>query len=149
MKQDTLIFVSVAVVKEMAMQRGWVGMFRHLVRLVVWSVLSIPTLIGGGGEVHAAGPKLGGMLTVGVEQDIRGFDPLKVVYLQSGDRSIIMAIEERLFGMDGKGNIVPELALAATESKDGINWTIKLRQGVFFHDGTPFNADAVVEHWQR
>ena len=31
-----------------------------------------------------------------------------------------------------------------TVSRDGLTYTIKLRQGVLFNDGTPFNADAVV-----
>src|SRR6185369_1534165 len=45
--------------------------------------------------------------------------------------------------------LVPELAISATPAENGKTWTIRLRQGVSFHDGTPFNADAVVEHWQR
>ncbi|MBC7961943.1 MAG: hypothetical protein H7Y05_03245 [Steroidobacteraceae bacterium] len=97
----------------------------------------------------AAGPKPGGVLTVGVELEFRGFDPLKAGYLQFGDRSVISAIEERLFDTDEKGKPVPELALSATPSPDGSSWTIELRQGISFHDGIPFNSDAVVEHWQR
>ncbi len=101
-------------------------------------------------EVLAAnGPKYGGTLTVGVDLEFRGFDPLRAAYLQFGDRCATSAIEERLFDMDEKGEPVPELALAAIPSQDGNSWTIELRQGVSFHDGTPFNADAVVEHWQR
>jgi ABC-type transport system substrate-binding protein len=102
-----------------------------------------------GAAATAAGPEYGGTLTMGVEQEFRGFDPVKAKYLAIGDRSVIGAIEERLFDMDAKGNLVPELGLAAKPSKDKKSWTITLRQGVFFHDGTPFNADAVVEHWQR
>ena len=37
----------------------------------------------------------------------------------------------------------PGLALSWTPSSDGLSWTFKLREGVKFHDGTPFNADAV------
>ena len=98
---------------------------------------------------HAAAPAYGGTLTMGVDMDFRGFDPLKARFLGIGDRSAIMAVEERLFDIDKKGNLIPELALSAKASKDNKTWTIALRKGVFFHDGTPFNADAVVEHWQR
>jgi peptide/nickel transport system substrate-binding protein len=54
---------------------------------------------------------------------------------------------------DGLLNNVPgtsgelELGLAAewpTVSDDGLEWTFKLREGVTFPDGTPFNADAVI-----
>ena len=94
-------------------------------------------------------PQTGGTLAVGVELEFRGFDPLKANFMALGDRSVAMAVEERLFDMDAKGNQVPELALSAKQSKDGKSWTIVLRKGVNFHDGTPFNADAVVGHWQR
>src|SRR6185369_5207974 len=97
----------------------------------------------------AAVPERGGTVTMGVDLEFRGFDALKARFLGIGDRSVIMAVEERLFDMDAKGKLIPELALSAKSSKDNKSWTIALRKGVFFHDGTPFNADAVVEHWQR
>jgi ABC-type transport system substrate-binding protein len=124
-------------------------MSRRFAELVCLSVLSALSVLGWGEKVLAAEPKQGGILTVGVDVEFRGFDPLKASYLQFGDRCVIMAIEERLFGLDEKGKLVPELALSATPSEDGKTWTIKLRRGVSFHDGIPFNADAVVAHWQR
>ena len=105
--------------------------------------------LSGRGECAPAAPHSGGTLTVGVELEFRGFDPLKANFLGIADRTVIMAVEERLFDMDAKGNLVPELALSAKPAKDGKSWTVKLRKGVSFHDGTPFNADAVVAHWQR
>ena len=43
----------------------------------------------------------------------------------------------------------PGLAESWTSSEDGLVWTFKLREGVTFHDGTPFNADAVVYNFER
>lgn len=43
----------------------------------------------------------------------------------------------------------PLLATAWSPSEDGKEWTFKLREGVLFHDGTPFNADAVVFSFKR
>lgn len=115
--------------------------------------LCIMTVLGysGRGECAPAlsGPVTGGTLTVGMELEFRGFDPLKANYMGLADRTVAMAMEERLFDMDAKGNLVPELALSAKPAKDGKSWSIKLRKGVSFHDGTQFNADAVVGHWQR
>ena len=46
--------------------------------------------------------------------------------------------------------LVPMLATSWTVSRDGLTYTFKLRQGVKFHDGTDFNAEAVkfnIERW--
>jgi peptide/nickel transport system substrate-binding protein len=46
--------------------------------------------------------------------------------------------------------VVPVLASdLPTVSSDGLSYTFKLRQGVKFHDGTDFNADAVVFNYNR
>ncbi|PIT01981.1 ABC transporter substrate-binding protein [Bradyrhizobium nitroreducens] len=39
--------------------------------------------------------------------------------------------------------IIPDLAESWTKSDNGLKWTFKLRQSVKFHDGTPFDAEAV------
>jgi peptide/nickel transport system substrate-binding protein len=43
----------------------------------------------------------------------------------------------------------PRLATSWEASDDGLEWTFFLREGVTFHDGTPFNADAVVFNFER
>lgn len=50
----------------------------------------------------------------------------------------------------GSTELVPALATNWAASKDGKTWTFKLRQGIKFHDGTPFDAAAVkfnIERW--
>lgn len=50
----------------------------------------------------------------------------------------------------GTPDLEPALATQWSASPDGKTWTFKLRQGVKFHDGTDFNAEAVkfnVERW--
>ena len=49
---------------------------------------------------------------------------------------------DKLFDIDEKLNIVPQLALSHETSADGKEVTIKLRPGVKFHDGEPFDAEA-------
>jgi len=45
--------------------------------------------------------------------------------------------------------VVPDLATSWTATTNATVWTFKLRQGVTFTDGTPFNADAVIFNLQR
>jgi peptide/nickel transport system substrate-binding protein len=47
------------------------------------------------------------------------------------------------------GEVEPALAESYTVSDDGLEYTFKLRQGVVFPDGTPFNADVVVFSFDR
>ena len=53
------------------------------------------------------------------------------------------AVVETLFIVDAAGRIVPVLAESVDVAADGMSVTFKLRQGVKFHDGTDFNAEAV------
>ena len=57
-------------------------------------------------------------------------------------------IFEGLVKFDGNTtNVVPSLAEKWETSADGLVWTFTLRKGAKFHDGTPFNAAAVVKNW--
>lgn len=50
---------------------------------------------------------------------------------------------------EGTTDLIPGLAESWSSSEDGLVWTFYLRQGVKFHDGTDFNADAVVFNFNR
>ena len=96
--------------------------------------------------------KQGGTLYIGVETPFHGFDVLEVPsggILLPAMAMIGSAVQEPLFRMDRDGSLSPVLGLSATPSADGKTWDIALRENVVFHDGTPFNAAAVVHHWRR
>src|SRR5476651_863000 len=97
----------------------------------------------------ALAQKKGGSLTVGVELDIPGFDPLKVgVYDTSAITASALMLETlATLGDDGKAK--PKLALSWSSSDDFRTWTFKLRPDVKFQDGTPFNAQAVAWNYAR
>ena len=49
----------------------------------------------------------------------------------------------------GQTDIEPDLAESWSVSSDGLVWTFKLRKGVTFHDGTPWNAEAAKFNFDR
>lgn len=74
--------------------------------------------------------------------DPRGLDPALV---DDGESSkIIVNIYEGLLKYaDDSTEVLPSLATEWTISDDGLSYTFKLQEGITFHDGTPFNAEAV------
>ena len=54
-------------------------------------------------------------------------------------------IYDRLVEQDADQSYHPHLATSWEESPDGMSWTFKLKDGVKFHDGTPFNAQSVAD----
>jgi peptide/nickel transport system substrate-binding protein len=99
--------------------------------------------------IPASAQKQGGSITVGLELDIPGFDPLKVGVFDTSAEIAASSIFDTLTYLDDKGEPQPKLALSWTHSDDYKIWTFKLRPGVKFHDGTPFNAQAVKENFDR
>lgn len=131
------------------MNKGRQNIMGRIFAVYGFCLMTLLAHAGHGECASVSKPLTGGSLTVGVDREFSGFDPMKASYLALADRSVAVAVEERLFDIDAKGDFVPELALSATSSKDRRTWTVKLRKAVQFHDGAPFNADAVVGHWQR
>src|SRR5712671_2943002 len=79
-------------------------------------------------------------LRVGLAEDPDVLDPtLARTYV---GRIVFSALCDKLFDIDEKLNIVPQLALSHETSADGKEVTIKLRPGVKFHDGEAFTAEA-------
>jgi peptide/nickel transport system substrate-binding protein len=79
-------------------------------------------------------------LRIGLAEDPDVLDPtLARTYV---GRIVFASICDKLFDIDEKLNIVPQLALGYETSADGKEVTIKLRPGVKFHDGEKLDAEA-------
>ena len=90
-----------------------------------------------------AAPKQGGTLIFGRGGDSVGLDP---AYETDGNSFMICdnLYEALVAYKDESTALEPGLAESWKISADGKTYTFQLRKGVKFHDGTPFNADAVV-----
>jgi peptide/nickel transport system substrate-binding protein len=88
------------------------------------------------------------VLIVGQIAEPKSLDPAAVTAVN--DFRILMNVYDGLVRYkDGKLEVEPALATSWKISDDGITYTFTLRQGVTFHDGTPFNAEAVKFNFDR
>ncbi len=83
-----------------------------------------------------------GTLVVGLVAEPVNLDPPQVTDLNS-NRVGRRIVETLVTFPEESTQVVPGLAESWTISKDGLQYTFKLRRGITFHDGTPLNAEAV------
>lgn len=90
----------------------------------------------------------GGTLVFAKGGDAVTLDPSEA--MDSESENITFSILETLVTFaEGEMTVEPQLATEWEESDDGLTYTFHLREGVKFHDGTDFNADAVVYNFER
>ncbi|NMG20347.1 ABC transporter substrate-binding protein [Brasilonema bromeliae] len=90
-----------------------------------------------------------GRITIGTTLNPRTLDPADAYELQS--LGLVYNMSDRLYTYEpGSTEVKPQLATALPKvSQDGLTYTIPLRQGVVFHDGTPFDAKAMAFSLER
>jgi len=88
-----------------------------------------------------SGAALAQTVTIGLHQDPPNLDP--ILSQAFSDRSVTYQIYDRLVDLDENLAIVPMLATSWDVSDDGLVYTLQIREGVTFHDGTALDAEAV------
>jgi peptide/nickel transport system substrate-binding protein len=117
-------------------------------RSIAWVLLlALPAVLLLVADVDAQQAKSGGTLRVAWEQDVTGFDPhwtsgLQVTYIAGNLFNNLVTIDPDL-------NYMPELAESWEAQDNGKAYVFRLRRGVKFHDGTDFDAAAVVWNFER
>ena len=105
-----------------------------------WSSVAMAVLVLlGAGPSHSQPTNT---LVVGLVAEPVALDPAQVTDLNS-NRVGRRVVETLVAFAEESTQLVPGLAESWTISKDGLTYTFKLRKGIAFHDGTPFNAQAV------
>jgi peptide/nickel transport system substrate-binding protein len=132
---------------------------RHrVVALTAAIVLSGAVLVGTAGAQtperapSAAKPTRGGSVTYGLEAETNGGWCIPQAQLVISGIMVASAIYDTLTVPNSTGKIVPYLAKSVTHDPTYTKWTITLRDGVQFHDGTPLTADAVkqnIDAWRK
>ncbi|NER51090.1 MAG: peptide ABC transporter substrate-binding protein [Symploca sp. SIO1A3] len=96
-----------------------------------------------GGSSPSSNTAGSGRLVVGTTLKPRTLDPADAYELSASN--ILNSLCDRLYTyQSGSSELVPQLATELPQvSEDGITYTIPLREGVVFHDGTSFNGEAM------
>lgn len=86
----------------------------------------------------ASDPKV---LTIVVPTEPVHLDPQN--FSESIAHSIILHVHNGPMKFNKDFNLIPDLAESVKVAVDGLTWTIKLKEGIKFHDGTPLTAEAI------
>ena len=108
------------------------------------SLLRVLVLVAG--AVFMAVPAAAQEIKVGLSAEPSSMDPH--YHNLTPNNAFLSHIYERLVEMDEKQRLIPGLA-ESWKVVDEKVWEFKLRQGVTWHDGTPFTADDVVFTFAR
>lgn len=87
-------------------------------------------------------PKRGGTLVFGTDAEEQGFDPASARYDEVGFL-YARTVFDPVAITTATGEIQPYLAQSITPNESYDSWTVTLRDGIVFHDGTPLNAEAL------
>ncbi|MXZ80611.1 MAG: ABC transporter substrate-binding protein [Gammaproteobacteria bacterium] len=125
---------------------------RHVLKLMALTGVSLATaqnLLSTGGEAMAMTPKKGG--SVRMSSNLHGpddqLDP--PLFTSTIDYTRGRATYNGLVQWGDGMVLQPELATEWVPNSNATEWTFKLREGVTFHDGTPFTADDVIYSMNR
>jgi peptide/nickel transport system substrate-binding protein len=115
-----------------------------LAALVLVACGSAPS---GAPAASSGGAQSNATITISLNADPPSLDPaFSSAFV---DRQVHNSIYDKLVDLDPGGKIVPMLATEWKVSDDGLTYTFTLREGVKFHDGTDFNAEAVKTNLER
>lgn len=86
-------------------------------------------------------------IVIAVNENFISMDPHNTG--DTNSNSVQSAMLEGLLGFDSEGKIITVLATEYNVSDDALEYSFKLREGVTFHDGEAFNAEAVKVNFER
>ncbi len=105
--------------------------------------------LGIGAAVAAPAPDPNGIIRFYDSAGNETLDPAHPQTASSFSQEVPMAVYDTLIRLDAVGNVQPGLAASWSYSADQTEFTMKLRPGVVFHDGTKLTADVVKRNFER
>lgn len=110
--------------------------FRHLVILgMLLAVMAVPSAWAGK------------TLNIGIGVDADTLNPQEQTTTLF--QNICDLVYDNMYFQDPEGKLHARLLEKHTVSEDGLTWTLYIRKGVSFSDGSPLNADVIKQTWDR
>lgn len=148
-----------------ATSRYWDGFWRRrvtrrvLLRGVAYGGIGLASavLVGCGGDRSTAtgtrkgsgsgAGRVGGIVQIRASGNFSGLEPVQGT--GGTDHQFLWTVYDNLIGYDASMKAQPGRSLAESwEAPDGERFIFHLRDGVVFHDGTPFSSEAVRRNWE-
>lgn len=123
---------------------------KKLLASILVLVLALALLAGcgqSGQNTEKTGRAASNELTVGIAQDFDSLDPHHMT--AAGTKEVMFNVYEGLVKPTSDGKIVPAVASDVSVSDDGLTYTLKLRQGVKFHNGDTVEMQDVLYSLDR
>lgn len=120
-----------------AKEKVWFAFF------IVLVLFSISFLIGNFYRNQTvAVPAFGGTFIEALSESPHNLNP--ILATNDADRDLSRLIFSSFLKYNERGELIPDLVASYNISKDYKTYTVKLKDGIFWHDGEPFSADDVV-----
>ena len=87
------------------------------------------------------------VLRIVPQADLKVLDPIWTTAFVTRDHGYM--IYDTLFGIDENGKVKPQMVDNYSVDADGLNWVLKLRDGLVFHDGQPVTSADVIQSIKR
>jgi peptide/nickel transport system substrate-binding protein len=104
-----------------------------------------PATASGENPAPQGEPQQGGSIIVGLEAETNGWLPGTANLAQSG-YNVMYSIYDSLMARKPDGSYAPYLAETVEPNAEFTTWTVKLREGVTFHDGSPLTAEVIQQN---
>ncbi|MFP3720330.1 glutathione ABC transporter substrate-binding protein [Niallia circulans] len=112
---------------------------------MVFAIMALMLLIAAGcskgSSGSSSGEKVTQEITYASTSDVVGLSP--ILTNDSVSASVNEQVYETLFTRNSETMEIEPLLAESYENPDELTWIIKLKEGIKFQDGTPFNAEAV------
>ncbi len=118
-------------------EKVWFGIFSIII------LFSISFLVGSFYQSQTKiAPAYGGAFVEAFAESPHNFNP--VLSTNDADRDVTRLIFSSLLKYNERGELIPDLASSYSVSKDGKTYTVKLKEGVSWHDGELFSSEDVI-----